>query len=49
METWDNDDHETPIEEYPGYLGHTMDYDFFPGTELEPLEDIAYEIQRACR
>jgi hypothetical protein len=40
METWDNDDHETPIEEFPGYLGHTMDYDFFPGTELESLENI---------
>jgi hypothetical protein len=40
METWDNDDHETPIETYPGYLGHTMDHDFFPGTELEPLENI---------
>jgi len=40
MKTWDNDDHETPIEAFPGYLGHTMDYDFFPGTELEPLENI---------
>jgi hypothetical protein len=40
METWDNDDHERPIETFPGYLGHIMDSDFFPGTELEPLEDI---------
>ena len=40
METWDNDDNETPIEAYPGYLGHTMDYDFFPDTELKPLKNI---------
>jgi hypothetical protein len=42
METWDNDDHERPIETFPGYLGHTMDNDFFPGTELEPLENIDF-------
>lgn len=40
MEIWDNDDYERPIETYPGYLGHTMDHDFFCGTELEPLENI---------
>ena len=30
-------DDETPIEEYPGYIGHTWDHDFCPGPDLEVL------------
>jgi hypothetical protein len=50
-------DDDTAIEEYPGYLGHIWDYDFFPGPELqilsgflwveyqELLEDLSREIE----
>jgi len=34
MEIWPNDDHETPIEYYPGYLGHTYDRDIWFGPRL---------------
>ena len=27
-------DDDTPIEAYPGYIGHTWDGEFFPGPEL---------------
>jgi hypothetical protein len=30
MEEFDSDDHERPIETYPGFIGMTIDYDFFP-------------------
>ena len=36
MEELDWDD-ERPIEEYPGYVGMTMDYDFRPEEELRNL------------
>ena len=39
MELWDNDDYETPIEAYPGYLGHTFDGDLHAQSELAPLLD----------
>jgi hypothetical protein len=38
MYIWDNDDYETPIEDYPGYLGLSCDGTFLCGTELKPLE-----------
>jgi hypothetical protein len=38
MELWDNDDYESPIESYLGYLGHYFDGDFHAGTELKPLQ-----------
>ena len=38
MEVWDNDDYETPIENYPGYIGCYFDGSFQPQGELEPLE-----------
>lgn len=34
MEIWDNDDYETAIEEYPGYLGSTWDGELAPGPHL---------------
>ena len=37
MELWENDDDETPIEEYPGYLGLTFDGSFQGQSELAPL------------
>jgi hypothetical protein len=39
METWDNDDYETPIEEYPGYLGHTWDGELYVGPHLTMLSE----------
>src|SRR3712207_8433846 len=27
MKTLNNDDYETPVEEYPGYIGHSWDHD----------------------
>ncbi|MHC2582668.1 hypothetical protein ACVI1J_005157 [Bradyrhizobium diazoefficiens] len=36
-------DDETPIEEYPGYIGHAWDWDFYPGPELEVLA--SFELQ----
>jgi hypothetical protein len=38
MEVWQNDNDETPIEEYPGYLGLTCDGTFLAGKELQPLK-----------
>ena len=41
--TWNNDDYETAIEEYPGYIGHTLDRDLFVGNKcLTPLEEIPW-------
>jgi hypothetical protein len=40
MEIWDNDDYETPIEEYTGYLGLTFDGTFSAETPLQPLTSI---------
>jgi hypothetical protein len=37
MELWQTDDYETPIEEYPGYLGLTFDGTFLAREELRPL------------
>ena len=40
MEELDSDDHETPIENYPGFIGMTMDYDFLPQEQLRCLNNI---------
>jgi len=40
MIIWDNDDYETPIEEYPGYRGLTYDGTFLAGTALQTLTTI---------
>jgi hypothetical protein len=40
MEELDSDDHETPIEDYPGFIGMTMDYDFLPKEQLRWLNNI---------
>ena len=39
MEIWDNDDYETAIEEYPGYLGLTWDGEFSLGPEMSSLSN----------
>jgi hypothetical protein len=39
MEDLDNTDQETPIEEYPGFVGYTWDGEFRPGPELKVLGD----------
>ena len=36
-------DDDTPIEAYTGYIGHTWDWDFYPGSELEVLA--SFELQ----
>ena len=43
MELWDNDDQETPIEEYPGYLGVSSDGTVLVGPELRPLRKFDLE------
>jgi hypothetical protein len=40
MEEFDSDDHERPIETYPGFIGMTMDYDFLPERQLRCLSNI---------
>ena len=40
MDTFESDDEDRPIESYPGYIGMTMDHDFFPGDELSDLSEI---------
>jgi hypothetical protein len=40
MEEFDSDDTEKPIEEYPGLIGMTMDWDFHPQDELRHLAGI---------
>jgi hypothetical protein len=40
MIIWDNDDYETPIEDYPGYRGLTYDGTFLAETALQPLTTI---------
>jgi hypothetical protein len=40
MVLWQNDDYETPIEEYPGYLGLIWDGTFLAGEELRPLKGL---------
>jgi hypothetical protein len=42
MEIWDNEDRETPIEEYSGYLGLTWDGTFLTQPELRPLQDFDF-------
>jgi hypothetical protein len=42
VELWDNDDRETPMEDYPGYLGYSYDGDFHAETELAPLSDFDF-------
>ena len=37
MEYLDPTDQETPIEEYPGFVGYTWDGEFYPGDELKVL------------
>lgn len=39
MKPFNNDDYETPIEEYPGYIGYSWDRNFVPGPELTALKD----------
>jgi hypothetical protein len=39
VKPFDNDDYETPIEEYPGYIGYSWDRNFVPGPELIALQD----------
>jgi hypothetical protein len=39
MHLWENEDRETPIENYPGYLGLTWDGTFLAQIELRPLQD----------
>jgi hypothetical protein len=40
MEEFDSDDDERPIESYPGFIGMTMDYDFFPEKQLDCLRNL---------
>src|SRR4051794_28294038 len=37
MKLFDNEDYETPIEYYPGFIGYTWDGEFFPGEALTAL------------
>jgi hypothetical protein len=46
MEENDNDDYETPIEEWPGYLGHTWDQELFSGPELRELAQFDWDTYR---
>ena len=46
METLVSDDYETPVEEFPGYVGHTWDGEFFPGPELEALSSFDWDAYR---
>jgi hypothetical protein len=39
MKPFDNADYETPIEEYPGYIGYSWDGAFIPGPELTVLQN----------
>jgi hypothetical protein len=38
MKSLDPDERETPIEEYPGFVGLTWDGEFFPGPEMKALK-----------
>jgi hypothetical protein len=38
MEDWEHDDYETPIENYPGYLGLCLEGTFMPDVDLKELE-----------
>jgi hypothetical protein len=40
MEIWENDDYETPVEQYPGYLGVAWEGTLLAGTELQPLTSL---------
>jgi hypothetical protein len=40
MEEFDSDDHERLIETYPGFIGMTVDNDFFPERQLRCLSNI---------
>jgi hypothetical protein len=46
MKTFVSDDDETPIEELPGYVGHTWDGEFCPGPELELLGSFDWDAYR---
>ena len=46
MQKNDNDDYETPIEEWPGYLGHTWDQELFAGPELRELAQFDWDAYR---
>jgi len=43
LELFETDDYETPIEEYPGFLGYTWDGQFFPGPELKTMEEFDWQ------
>ena len=47
-EVFECGDRETPIEEYPGYIGTYFDYDFFgaPEAALKPLETFDFQKYR---
>ena len=49
MEEFDSDNHERPIETYPGFIGMTMDYDFFPERQLRCLSNINWNRYTALR
>ncbi len=38
MKDWDKD-YETPLGEYPGCIGYIWDREFYPGSEINLLED----------
>jgi hypothetical protein len=40
MEEFDSDDHERPIETYPGFIGMMVDGDLFPERHLKCLSNI---------
>lgn len=42
MELWSDDDYETPIESYLGYLGLYFDGSFSAETELKPLQNFDF-------
>jgi hypothetical protein len=46
MKILESDDYETPVEEFPGYVGHTWDGEFFPGPELEALSSFDWDAYR---
>ncbi|MBX9777120.1 MAG: hypothetical protein K2Y71_22300 [Xanthobacteraceae bacterium] len=43
MEEFDPEDDERPIESYPGFIGVTLDDEFFPEKELECLKSLNWE------
>jgi hypothetical protein len=45
MKDWDKD-YETPLGEYPGCIGYIWDREFYPGSEINLLEDFDWSAYR---